>query len=147
MGLRSFFRRLLGTSPEPIVFYPSEFSLSELIDSSLARLGSNHQQVAETLYLCRMTGTRRDVFADPIAHWIRRLVPPKEGMEVYVCVSGGTYTISYIAGMKTESPARGELPQAVRDFIHQFDNERAYPELVDARPPAPYFFTCGLRED
>lgn len=97
--------------------------LKERIEKMLAGLGDSGFQVAEALEARGVTGFREDCTSCPVANLIKSEVPAL----VDAAQEDFGVTDEYV---RLPSGERVDLPPAIAEFVHDFDNGR-YLELVD----------------
>lgn len=126
------------------MFESEDFDLKEWLDHEI-KIGDTSDDVADFLKGQKIVAQRRNVFACPIATWLRMVTPDLPGYETLVCVSSATYSVTYekqnetTKAMENITRAHGTLPEAVAEFVYQFDYQYKYPEL--AIPEKPYVRT------
>jgi hypothetical protein len=89
----------------------------ETVTDLLRNLGDTADAVADTLHMAGVTGVTDNVFADPVANYLklRGIQSPEVDLE---CVALDAYENPDM----TDGPFRVHHPRPVRDFLVAFDN-------------------------
>lgn len=125
------------------MFESEDFDLKEWLDHEL-KIGETSDEVADFLRGQKIVAPRRNVFACPIAAWIRMVTPSLPDYENYIVVSSSTYTVTgqrrnpVTNEAEIVTRAHGPLPEAVAEFIYQFDHCYKYPDLSLSDRPNVY---------
>lgn len=108
--------------PPPTTVTPAEPSLADRALALMVMLGSDHAEVADTLFVKGCFGAKVDSAHCPIAVYLSR------ELDVPVYVAGNEVTIQY-GPVAVADAYRVRTPPAVNEFVYQFDASR-YPRLV-----------------
>lgn len=112
------------------------------LETFLAELGNNPDEVAETLMAGEWKGYRHDACHCPVAN---ALSDRFSGYNHVEAAEVGAWALLVTHGNTSQVIGTAQVTKAIRDFIYAFDRGQ-YPELELHRPQPSFFEIIGVSE-